>query len=350
MDNKVNYALVGFFVLFLGGAFIFIALWLASDRENKQWLTFQAHFNESVSGLNHNAPVKYRGVEVGKVTGISLLPAQPEKIRVLMRIDAVVPINVDTIATLKTQGITGLAFIELSGSTIEAPRLQAQAGAEYLEIQTGPSLFVRIDTAITDLLLKFETMSNGAETLMQQLKVVSERANQLISTENIQHFSETLQHLDNLGKHLLQHKESLAQVIQAVNQTTKNTQQISENIKQALPGTINQFNQATAMAITGFKNFDRVVLESEQTLLNNQETLQRTLSATARISEQIDSLVKDIKPDLQRVGGETLPGLNSTVLELRTTLVNLNRITQQLQRNPNQLIFGKPMIQPGPGE
>ena len=75
MENKVNYALVGGFVLLLGAALIAGVLWLASGGGfQKKYDLYLALVGESVAGLNLNAPVKYRGVDVGKVREIQLDP------------------------------------------------------------------------------------------------------------------------------------------------------------------------------------------------------------------------------------------------------------------------------------
>ena len=46
----------------------------------KHYDLFSAIEEESVAGLNLNAPVKYNGVEVGKVRDIQLDPADPQRL------------------------------------------------------------------------------------------------------------------------------------------------------------------------------------------------------------------------------------------------------------------------------
>jgi phospholipid/cholesterol/gamma-HCH transport system substrate-binding protein len=59
---------------------------------------------ESVSGLYVNAPVKFRGVEVGRVNALGLRPDNPQQVRITLAIESGVPITVDTVATLAFQG------------------------------------------------------------------------------------------------------------------------------------------------------------------------------------------------------------------------------------------------------
>ncbi len=57
MDNKVNYALVGLFVVILSVLLLLSILWLSAGTQRKTLDTYQAYIEESVSGLNLKAPV-----------------------------------------------------------------------------------------------------------------------------------------------------------------------------------------------------------------------------------------------------------------------------------------------------
>ena len=74
-------------------------------------------------------------------------------------------------AVLQTQGLTGLAFVELLGGSREAPVLQAQAGELYPVIRTGPSLMVRLDESLIDV----TRILNNAARLSDELPRLTER-------------------------------------------------------------------------------------------------------------------------------------------------------------------------------
>ena len=125
METKVNYAIVGAFVLLLSGAIVAGVLWISSGRtERKDYDTYLAYFTESISGLNEHAPVKYKGVAVGSVREIALDPTDPQRVRLVLAIERGVPIKEDTVAVLSVQGLTGIAFLDLGGGSRESPLLR----------------------------------------------------------------------------------------------------------------------------------------------------------------------------------------------------------------------------------
>ena len=142
----MNPALVGAFVLVLGALLVAGLLWLASGGAiQKKYDTYLAIEDESVAGLNLNAPVKYNGVDVGKVHRIDLDHADPQRVILSFDIERGTPVKEDTIAILKTQGITGITYVELSGGAMGSPLLHAVAPNKYPVIQTRPSLSARLE-------------------------------------------------------------------------------------------------------------------------------------------------------------------------------------------------------------
>lgn len=167
METKVSFAIVGAFVLGLGAVLIGAALWLASGGAwQKNYDIFWAIANESVAGLNPNAPVKYNGVDVGKVHRIDLDRTTPERVILSFAIEEGTPIKEDTIAVLKTQGLTGITYVELSGGTLNSPPLRTVAPNLYPVIQTKPSLSARLENVLTNVLGKVDSTSNNINSIL----------------------------------------------------------------------------------------------------------------------------------------------------------------------------------------
>ncbi len=184
METKVNYAIVGGFVLTLFAAFIFAVIWLSSGFKVTQNKTYEIDMNESVSGLSLQSPVEFNGVNVGSVTSIQINHNDPEVVEILIAINATTPVSVGTIATLKSRGITGITFIALTDKSDNREPLQTPKGRDYPVITAGPSLFTRIDTAVDELSKNLSRISNSIQSLL--------------SPENQRSISNILLHLDRV--------------------------------------------------------------------------------------------------------------------------------------------------------
>ena len=124
MEDKLNPTIVGAFVLVLGAALIGAVLWLAAGLSVKKHYTpYRSVVSESVAGLNVDAPVKFLGVDVGKVHTIVIDPRDSRQVLLGFQIERGTPVKQDSEAVLKTQGLTGIAYVELSGGSEGSPPL-----------------------------------------------------------------------------------------------------------------------------------------------------------------------------------------------------------------------------------
>jgi phospholipid/cholesterol/gamma-HCH transport system substrate-binding protein len=205
MEFKVNYTLVGLFVIVLGAAFISIALWMTS-ASRKQYDTYLVYMNEAVSGLNVQAPAKFNGVDVGKVADISLNPDNPQQVRLELKIIHGTPITQTTHASLMAQGITGLTYIGLKAQTPHAPLLTQTPGSPYPIIPSAPSLLVELDTALREAVNNLRHISHTFQETFnpQNQKAIAQ------SLQNIAKFTDTLaKNSGNISDTLKSSKEFL---------------------------------------------------------------------------------------------------------------------------------------------
>ncbi|BBI99484.1 ABC transporter substrate-binding protein [Ferrigenium kumadai] len=169
MESKVKFAVVGLFVLILGALLIGGVLWLSGGKSyGKSYDTYLVYMSESVSGLSQDAPVRYRGVQVGRVRHISLAPDNVELVKLTLDIERGTPVKQDTVAVLQVQGLTGIAHVDLSGGSRDSPPLKPWPDEEYPVIRTGPSLMLRLDNAVTALLTNLNRSSENINALLDQ--------------------------------------------------------------------------------------------------------------------------------------------------------------------------------------
>jgi phospholipid/cholesterol/gamma-HCH transport system substrate-binding protein len=124
METDRHYFFEGLFIIILalGAAFAFV--WLSGSGHRDDVL-YRIRFDESVSGLSLGDPVKFRGVDVGTVKAMHLIPDDPKLVEVDVALRKDAPVKTDTKASLKLKGITGVLFIELNGGSAGARTLVA---------------------------------------------------------------------------------------------------------------------------------------------------------------------------------------------------------------------------------
>jgi phospholipid/cholesterol/gamma-HCH transport system substrate-binding protein len=304
----VNYALVGAFVLALGSVLVAGVLWLASGGAwQTQYDVYQAIEDESVAGLNLNAPVKYNGVDVGKVQAIELDHSNPKTVNLFFAIKRGTPVKEDTIAVLKTQGLTGIAYVELSGGSLASPLLHAQEGALYPVIRTAPSLSARLENVLSSVLAKLDDTSNNL--------------NAILSKENQAAFRSTLADLAAIVRTVAARKDSIDTSLVDAAKTLKNTAKAS--------------TKADNLA-------DRIGRAADAVEKMGNEVSKTSISAGAAVD--------GVGADVRRFSAETLPELERLLGELSTLSSSLRLLTEQTRRDPKGLIFGHTPVPDGPGE
>ena len=128
METNVNYTLVGAFVIILLASIIFVIIWLSSGLSLAQYSTYMIYMQESVAGLNVDAPVEYNGVDVGLVKEIELNRKNPQLVELTLGIKSNTPITMGTEAMLATRGITGITYIALKDKSADLRPLVAVPG------------------------------------------------------------------------------------------------------------------------------------------------------------------------------------------------------------------------------
>ena len=113
MDRDANYVAVGAFVLLVVAMAVSFVFWYTEERDKRSYERYEIYFQGTVSGLTRGSPVRYLGVDVGKVARIMLDPQQRNQVLVIADIDSTAPIDSRTLASLNLQGVTGLLFIDL---------------------------------------------------------------------------------------------------------------------------------------------------------------------------------------------------------------------------------------------
>ena len=306
----------------LGITIIFAVLWLASGGNlQKKYDLYQAIVAESVAGLNLNAPVKYNGVDVGKVQDIQLDPENPERVQLLFAIERGTPIKVDTVAVLKTQGLTGIAYVELDGGAKNAAPLVATGQQQYPVIQTKPSLSTRLENILTTLLAKLDNTSSNIDSLL--------------SRENQQAFKSAVADIAIVSKTIAARNNEIdagiVNAARAADNTARATQKLNPIIDKIEP-VINELNITIAQ-------INRSAL-----------ALEKAGNEAAIASAGAGKTVTSVGANIERYSAETLPEVQRLLTELNELSTSLKHLIEQTERDPASLLRGRSTVPDGPGE
>ena len=304
----MNYVAVGAFVLGLGALAIAGVLWLASGGAwSQRYDIYLAVSDESVAGLNLNAPVKYSGVDVGKVREIRLDPANPERVLLVFDIEHGTPIRRDTEAVLKTQGLTGIAYVELGGGAKDSPLLPPSEREPYPVIRTKASLSTRIENVLTNVLAQLDRTSGNIDAVLSD-------ANRAAFTQALADIAAVM--------HVVAERKG---TIDAGIGSAARTFDKSERVAAQLGPVIERVGRAA---------------DAVETL--GQEA--------ARASKGAGQAASSVSADSRRFADQALPELQKLLLRLNDLSTSLQRLSEQTERSPAGLLLGHGAVPDGPGE
>jgi phospholipid/cholesterol/gamma-HCH transport system substrate-binding protein len=268
---------------------------------------FQAFIEESVAGLNVDAPVKYLGVDVGKVGRIEIDPNNSRRVRLVFLINRGTPIKKDSEAVLKTQGLTGIAYVELSGGTAGSPPLVAVADEVPPTIPFKLSLSARLENVLTHVLGNVDRVSNNL--------------NAVFDADNRQALKSTLADMATLAHALQAQKGVLTQGIADAARTARLAAQAGERLDPTL-----------------------------QRIGSSAQALERMADGVSATSQKASRAADSAASAVQQASSETLPDLARLLAELNQLSASLRTLSEQTTRSPSSLVVGRPLAQPGPGE
>ncbi len=302
MENRAHALAAGLFVIFLGLAVGLAVWWFGGTRSVTRDLILVTQRN--VNGLNPLAQVRYRGMAAGKVVSITLDPQDARNILVLARVDAMLPLTKSTTAQLNSQGITGLAYVQIDDSG---------KSQEMLPVNDDNPPRIPLQQTL------MESIGDRASDIVVQMGVLATRLNRVLDDRN-------LRHLDRAMENLAVASEGLREV-----------PQMAASVKQMLSP------------------------ENMQRLQNILMHLERTAGETAPLTMEMRTLVGSmhgLSKRLEDMSGQigdqisdtTLPRFSALVIDLQSNSRQLKRVLEGLETAPQSLIFGRPVALPGPGE
>lgn len=283
METRANYIIIGAFMMAtLIGAFAFV-YWLAATAESRENVLLKIIFPAPVTGLPVGGQVQFNGIRIGDVKSLDFDPTNPKVVVATVRVRPTAPLRTDTSATLNFTGLTGVAYVDLNGGSLDAPLLLDPDSNTIPVLEAHRSLFDDIVGGARDVLEKADTTMGTIDTLLRQ---------------NEDSISQTIKNVEIFSGALAKNSDGVADFMASLAQVSEAITKLSGRM---------------------------------ETLVSEGE---RLLAAVP--SEKVTSIVEDIET-FSRSLGEAGEGIDLLVADARTTAGALSTFAEGLNASLSQV-------------
>ena len=280
METKANYVAVGAFVLACVIGLVVSIMWLAGVQYAQEYSYYTADFKGPVTGLGKGTVTRFNGIDVGRIADLQFNPNDPQAVIITLQVQPNLNIREDSVASIESQGITGGTYVEISGGTAGSPLLTAKPGQKYPVIRTKQSGLLQLEQSAPEVVAK--------------LNVATSRINDLLNDDNRRAITHILANLDETTAAIEQHSGDIDAILKNTNQATANLDKVSANLQPTL------------------------------------DHVDQTATKFGKVADDADAFIN----------GDGLAQLTDLIGDLRRLTANLNKFSDQLNREPTSLLFG----------
>ena len=310
MYSKVNYTIVGAFVIILTALTVWFAFWLGKYDTKEDYKLYKIYFTESVNGLTKDSPVKYKGVEIGRVVDIKIDKKDISKVVVLVKIKSSVPIKEDMVAHLEMVGVTGLLTIIIDGGSNNSKDLVAKNG-EIPVIKSKPSWLVKT--------------KNSFAKLNENLNTLLERTQELLSPTNLKNIEKIIANIEQFTSSTNKIEAKTITLLDEFTSAIKRVKVATTNIDNNFAKATNDFHKISVATIPAIKKLKQSITNFNSVTLKVKKGLRRGDYNLQRIFQPLNT-------------------------DIHILTEQLNELLRNLENSPNDIIFKSRKMQRGPGE
>jgi len=303
LEREARYAVVGLFALVaIALAFGFV-WWYSGASDRREYARYEIHFFGSVSGLAQGSPVRYLGVDVGRVERLQVDPANPRRVKIVAEIDSTAPISGATEARLGLLGLTGLLFIDLREDPRRTASTPLMLGDRYPVIRSRKG--------------DIEAFLERLPDAIGRAAKVMERVERLLNQENIDAVGQSLASIREATGELPELSRNASTLANELKRTASEVSALSRQLSEVVDGSRPDFAAA----------------------LGSVRAASERLAGTAA---SIERIVVGNEGRLSRLAGSGGGDLQQLVIEVRDTSAEVRALTRQLRENPSALLRERP--------
>jgi phospholipid/cholesterol/gamma-HCH transport system substrate-binding protein len=310
MYSRVNYTIVGLFVVIFAVGMVWFGFWLAKYGLKEEYVKYKVYMKESVSGLSKDSSVKLHGVDIGRVNDIRIDPNDVQNVELILEINKEVPINEDMVAYTQMFGVTGLLFVEIEAGSNSSKRL-LPTDDHIPVIASKPSLFKKLSNNLGGL-------SDRLETLLAQ-------SEKLLSDKNIDTMNNILDNTEKLTAKGVDVEEKAVESLEELDVTLQKFRVSMESMNTELSRVTNDF-----------ADIKKVSVPAIDSILQTSEDFNRV---TLKVEKSLDRGDYNLKKILEPI-----------IVDSQILLNELSMMSRELEQNPSGVLFKSRESRRGPGE
>jgi len=340
METRASYLIVGAFTMILVVGILSAVLWLAGVELDEEFAYYDLFFEGSVTGLKAGNPVRYRGVPVGVVTDMRINPDNVEQVKVTIEVPNETPIKEDAVATLEFQGITGIAFVQITGGTHAAANLRPVPGQGNPVIKSKPSELQAVIEAAPELINRFIVLIDNANKLLggeNQENFAAAMANIKTISGSVAAGSGDIQAVLSEGASAIKELRAASVDARALVDTVRRTvESLTAETKDTLGsargaiGAIGDLSDTLAKEVVGIGPGARQAIAA----------LKEAADSLGRSQDQLAALIGENREPLVNFTSAGLYEFTQLIAEARVLVSGMARITGQFERDPARFLFG----------
>lgn len=307
METRASYILVGSFVLALLASLFGFTVWIAKIQLEEKRDVYYVQFSGSVTGLQQGSPVRYRGLPVGTVTDVRLDPDNVTRVRTTIQVQEGTPIKTDSIASLEVQGLTGGAYVQISGGTAMSERLKGSTSGIPV-IPSRPSTLAEVVDA--------------APQLLARVVEVTEKVAGLLGPENQAAITGTLANVKSMSDELARASVGLDGTVQQARATLA-----------AVAGLATTLDGATA-------DLGPTMAQARQTLGTLDGSVKTLTDSLRQATTQLTGFVTENREPVRDFTATGLYELTLLITQLRDLSGQLSRVITRIENDPSNFLFG----------
>lgn len=303
MERDAHYIAVGAFILLVIAMAVGFVLWYTDANDGLEYERYEIYFTGSVSGLDRGSPVRFLGVDVGRVRRLAIDRDNATRVVVVVEVDKTAPISAATRASLGLQGVTGLLYVNLKEASDVDRKAPLQQGAAYPVIQAVES--------------DFDAFLASLPELMGRANTLLERFTRVVSDENLTGIADTI--------------KGLRDTMATMPQTSRDVQQLVAELRATVAEIHTAAESLTAMTTEARPEVQAALARMNEVAKNLADASQRIDSFTQKSEVQLGSFTEQGLFELERLMRET----RSAAREFRD-------LSRSLQENPSQILYEPP--------